>query len=203
MDTGWCEPTDNKQEADEAETVAMFQFHTWYAYPGGMNKTLPGFQDYENPGRIGGLIGGHITTALGTGIFGVLPGRRFEIASKVGKAMKEKKMGIFGIPSEEHSRNSHVGGSRAAETNRRNGTGIFGMTIAQRSEAGKKGGAIAIRKMPQEARVRGGKTVGTKTGPMQGKKNAESGLMDVARCMRWNVNRGGPCICGRHSNRSL
>ena len=37
----------NKDDANWAETVAIFKHHTWWGYPDGMNLTLPGSTDYE------------------------------------------------------------------------------------------------------------------------------------------------------------
>jgi hypothetical protein len=66
----WWEPIANQIEANEAETIAMFQFRTWHGYEGGMNLTVPGCADYTalarnqpreakvRGGRIGGRIAG-------------------------------------------------------------------------------------------------------------------------------------------------
>ncbi len=31
-----------------------------------------------------------------------------------------------------------------------------------------------------------------------GRKTADSGYLATARCKRWNINRGTPCVCGQH-----
>jgi len=49
----WRVLVSNHLEANEAETVAMFQYHTWRGYEGGMNLTLPGSADYKALGCLG------------------------------------------------------------------------------------------------------------------------------------------------------
>ncbi len=56
----WEMEVSNALEKNEEETIAMFQYHTWWGYEGGMNLTLPGSADYKNMGTIGGPIGGPI-----------------------------------------------------------------------------------------------------------------------------------------------
>jgi hypothetical protein len=64
-----------------------------------------------------------------------------------------------------------------------------------------KGGRMGARNQPLEARSRGGKNQPWETkvrigriggllgGPIGGK---------ITACLRWNVNRGKPCTCGKH-----
>ena len=49
----WRVAASNHLEANEAETIAMFQYHTWRGYGGGMNLTLPGSKNYQNLGTLG------------------------------------------------------------------------------------------------------------------------------------------------------
>ena len=69
----WEMEVSNALEKNEEETIAMFQYHTWWGYEGGMNVTLPGSADYKNLGTIGGrnqpreakAKGGRITVESG------------------------------------------------------------------------------------------------------------------------------------------
>ena len=61
----WEMEVSNALEKNEEETIAMFQYHTWWGYEGGMNVTLPGSADYENMGTIGGPIAGRIAVESG------------------------------------------------------------------------------------------------------------------------------------------
>jgi hypothetical protein len=60
MDIGWHNPVEDPLEAKLIEIEGIFKFHTWRGYPNGMNVTLPGLEDYDNMGRVGGAIGGII-----------------------------------------------------------------------------------------------------------------------------------------------
>ena len=209
----WEEPATDSIEANNAETVAMFRYHTWHGYPGGMNLTLPGSKDYEELARIGGSVGGRISKEHGTG--------------------------IFGLTSEQLSQAGRTGGL----------IGVRNMPYEAKVRGGKITGAANLKRMSKEARVRGchmggsiagpiwghksvesghlariARLGGLTAGPVQGRKNVESGLLAricaaggraggravakipglLARrsrmglCSRWNINRGKPCTCGEH-----
>lgn len=55
-------------------------------------------------------------------------------------------------------------------------------------------GRIGARNQPREAKVQGGR--------IAGRKNAERGhiqaLTNRGNCKRWNINRGKPCMRGKH-----
>jgi hypothetical protein len=55
-------------------------------------------------------------------------------------------------------------------------------------------GRIGARNRPREAKVQGGR--------IAGRKNAERGhiqaLTNRGNCKRWNINRGKPCMRGKH-----
>jgi len=52
----WEETANNCLDANCAEILAMFKYHTWRGYPGGMNLTFPGSHDYKNISRLGGIM---------------------------------------------------------------------------------------------------------------------------------------------------
>jgi hypothetical protein len=145
----WAEPADNHLDANLAETVAMFRYHAWHGYPGGMNLTLPGSQDYTDMGHIGGKV-------------------------------NSEKPGYF-------ARIGHIGGLIGGHKG-----GITAIRKLSR-EAKVRGGKEAARIQPREAKVRGGHAGGSIGGHLGGPIGAL-----ITNCLRWNVHRGKPCICGKH-----
>lgn len=149
--TRWTEPATNHLEANNAETAAMFKYHTWHGYLGGMNLTLPGSKDYEKMGHIGGSIGGRRAFERRSGIFGFTLNQLSERGRKGGK--------LGGITQGRiNAANSHMA--------RIQYLGAFLGNLAQ----------------PRQAKALGGR--------MAGRINC---------CLRWNINRGKPCVCGRHN----
>jgi hypothetical protein len=65
-----------------------------------------------------------------------------EEAKENGKKSHRLGLGAHGLSLEERIKNAKKGGTKAAETNKRNKTGIFGMTEEQRSAVGKKVGEM-------------------------------------------------------------
>ena len=191
----WTEPTADHFEANEAEIVAMFKYHTWRGYPGGMNPTLPGSTDYEKMGLIGGSIGG--------------------------KICKERRRGIFSLTHEQHVEVGKKAGSIGGRSNKENHTGVCGFTHEQYAEAGRKGGHLGGKTQGYK-NVENGHWVkvamlgnqAALSSPLYhqarvevGRKAHESGQLanirtlehqKSAACKRWNINRGKPCTCGKH-----
>jgi hypothetical protein len=147
----WQEAVENQFDANRAETVAMFHYHTWRGYIGGMNLSLPGSRDYE-------------------------------------------KMAQY---------NGHLQGCRNAENGH--------MAKIQRIGCG-----IGNQAQPLEAKKLGGKTQGiqnVKSGHINRMHclaassrlteplGFRAGILRAALCQRWNINRGKPCACGKHSDR--
>ena len=52
----WEEAVNDYLDANCAEILAMFKYHTWRGYPNGMNLTLPGSHDYKNISKFGGIM---------------------------------------------------------------------------------------------------------------------------------------------------
>lgn len=52
----WTVEVKDGFELNEEETIAMFRYHTWRGYDGGMNVTFPGSDDYKNWARIAGQM---------------------------------------------------------------------------------------------------------------------------------------------------
>ena len=213
------EPLLNKSDADCAEVVAMFQYHTWYGYPGGMNLILPSSQDYTDVAHLGGRravelgvgvhslkwrgVGGRKTVELGVGVHSPEARARALMAARItGNINREKKLGIYGLTSEQRVQAGHKGGTISGNNNKEKSVGYCGLTFEQRSEAGHKGGAISgpivgKRNVKSGLLTRiqsiGGKIGGRISGPANGRKQAP-----ITNCLRWNIRRGKPCICGRH-----
>lgn len=136
----WVEPAFNQAEANLAETVAMFKFHTWHGYLGGMNFVLPGSQDYR---KMGNLQPREVR---------VKSGRRLGLENvKTGRLRAISRLGGLSVPLEVRS---------------------------------KLGKATSL-KLTHEQRSRGGCNV-----------SREDRV--AMHCKRWNINRGKPCICGKH-----
>ena len=189
----WTEPAADSIEANNAETVAMFRYHTWHGYPGGMNLTLPGSDNYQDIGR----LAARLHKERGTGIWGFTHEQRV----RAGRISKETRSGVNGFTHEQHVEAGRRAGSVSGRNNRDRGIGIFKLTRDQLSNNGKKGGITG--------------------GSVQGRKNVESGhmlkvwgaaarsrlaeplgfrasILRMARCKHWNIDRGKPCTCGRH-----
>jgi hypothetical protein len=88
--------------------------------------------------------GGQKTKELGIGVFGLTPEQRTENGkkggSRGGKVQYENKIGIHGFTFEERSRRSKEIGLRHKE----NKTGYCGLSFEERSEYGKIGGKKAV-----------------------------------------------------------
>ena len=174
----WMESAANYLEKNEFETIAMFQYHTWHGYPGGMNLRLPGDKNY------------------------------MDMASLISQEARIRggRNSMNKMTHEDHVRAGQTGGPISGRMAKRNGTGIFARTPEQIKKDCKKGGltggviagqnnvqsgyiaklgrthgAINVEKMPRESKVLGGKIGGP-----------------IAMCKRWNINRGKSCICGHH-----
>ena len=209
----WTEPASNYLEANEAETIAMFRYHTWRGYQGGMNLTLPGTKDYEHLGKIGGAVVGRITKENGTGLFRLTS----EQLSQAGR--KGGLIGIRNMPREAKVR----GGKTSGPDNLKKMTKeakIRGCYLG-----GKSSGSISGKRCKENGHL--AKIChlgGLIRGPIQGRKNVESGLLSricadggrisgrkmakvpgymsglgrISACLRWRIPRGRPCTCGKH-----
>jgi len=102
-------------------------------------------------GKIGGSISGTKTYKLGIGVHGRSK-EQMTIDAKKGAKNGGKKAaeinringgGFWGIPIEERRKNSRKGGKITGEKHKKNGTGIFGRSKEKMTEDGKKGGKKA------------------------------------------------------------
>ncbi len=137
----WTEPAVNQSEANLAETVAMFKFHTWHGYSGGMNFVLPGSQDYRKMGNL----------------------QPREVRVKSGK-----RLGLENVKTGHLRMISRLGG------------------LAVPPEVRSRLGKATNLKLTREQRSRGGRNV-----------SREDRV--AMYCKRWNINRGKPCTCGKHT----
>lgn len=161
----WTEPATDHLEANNAETVAMFRYHTWHGYSGGMNLTLPSSTDYENIGAIGGrkvVESGQIAS------LGKIQGR------------KNSENGHLALISRKESQGK--GGKTQGRNNVKNGH----LAIIA-SKGGKVSGKIQGRKNAYDGHL----------ASIRSKENSAKGARK-ANCLRWNIRRGKPCVCGNH-----
>jgi hypothetical protein len=185
-------------ELNEEETIWMFRFHTWRGYPDGMNLTFPGSVDYKNVGKIGGQIAvdtGQIQELAKSGIGGRIGIRKQSREAKVAAG----RLGGFAQPREAKVK----GGRRSFEL-----YGSWGTTEGRR-KAGLKVNKLypnlavengrKARKMNPESTILAGKK--------GGRKNVETGwiqrLARITNCLRWNIRRGKPCVCGEHGEANV
>lgn len=216
----WIEPAADHLEANEAETVAMFRFRTWRGYPSGMNLTFPGSKNYVSmgciagqagshedkvkAGRAGGLISGKITREGKLGVFRLTLKQMKENGHRGGTTSgnihKINGTGICGLTLEQRSENGRKGGSITGRMLKERGLGIFGLTREQHKSnsrlGGKKGGTISGRMNAEN-----GHLAKLRTPEHQLKAARLGGLIGgkVVCCLRWNIRRGKPCTCGKHS----
>ena len=175
----WEEPAADSIEANNAETVAMFRYHTWHGYPGGMNLTLPGSTDYENLGRIGIQCIPEEAKRRGRHNSGCMTG-----PANIRKIPREKKVS-----------NGLTVGHRFA----RLGIGICGLTKERLAEAGRRSGLKSAQKPGFMAGIgRLGGSIGGRRGSHD--DHSRAGLIGslIGNCKRWNIDRGKPCTCGKH-----
>jgi hypothetical protein len=130
----------------------------------------------------------------------------------------------FIVPGSADYKNlGKLGGAIGGQTNAKNGHMAYMTSLPQtkaaQSAVGKVSGRIQgrknaenghfdrIKELPQskEAMLICGRTQGRKNalsghlvriGTEQGRKNGPNGIRTC--CLRWNVRRGNPCICGWH-----
>jgi len=91
--------------------------------------------------REDGIKNGNKTKELGLGIFSMTKEERSQLAKQVMQKCKENNTGIYVRSKEQQSVAGKIGGKIAAEKNRITGKGLFGVSIEQRSENGKKSAA--------------------------------------------------------------
>jgi hypothetical protein len=158
-----------------------------------MNLTFPGSKDYENMGKISGPIVGRTIFENGTGLFGMADEQKSEAVCKGGRKSFENRTGLFGMTDEQKSKAAHKGGHKGGHKTFENKTGIFSMTAEEKFEAGRKGG----RNSGHEDKVRAARLGGRKIAERLSKEGMAA-LGRKATCLRWNINRGKPCVCGMH-----
>jgi hypothetical protein len=135
----------------------------------------------------GGLTQGLKHRENGTGIFSLTPEERKQASSKGGRKAVESGH-LAKVRTVEHQREAgRKGGRKSVESGHlaRIRAPLDHTSEHQRRAGcigGRIGGPVSIRKMPREAKVRGGQ---------------------ISGCRRWNVNRGKPCTCGQHRNYSI
>jgi hypothetical protein len=212
---------ENQLELNELETIWMFRYHIWYGYEGGMNLIFPGGLDYKSIGQIGGRTGGHIggrrTFENGTGLFAMTLKQK-SVASREGGRISGRKNVESG--QLDHIRNlPQTRTARAANGHKMKarGRGIFGFSHDQRVETARVAGCIGGRRNVESGQLASVRTSEScsRGGQTGGRIAAENGRLDSMRtfetcskggriggrlgmCRRWNINRGKPCVCGKH-----
>jgi hypothetical protein len=130
----WQEEVGGQLDANIAEIIAMFVYHTWHGYTEGMNLTMPGLIDYINmgtlashedkvrAGKIGGKIGGKIQGAIN------LNNGHWQRISKLGalaqprsEKVRAGKIGWAHMPDEAKHRGAVLGGKSQGKRNIDNG----------------------------------------------------------------------------------
>ena len=109
----WEMEVSNALEKNEEETIAMFQYHTWWGYEGGMNVTLPGSADYKNMGTIGGRNQPREAKAKGGRIGGRIGSRE---AKAKGGSKGGHTQGRKNVESGHLAKIASSGGRKAVET---------------------------------------------------------------------------------------
>jgi hypothetical protein len=89
-------------------------------------------------GRRGGSVSGKKTYELKLGIHGLTPEQKTENGKKGAEKVKELGVGIYALNVEQRKENGKVGGTESALTNRKNNTGLFGLSKEQRAKTAKK-----------------------------------------------------------------
>jgi hypothetical protein len=89
-------------------------------------------------GRRGGSVSGKKTYELKLGIHGLTPEQKTENGKKGAEKVKELGVGIYALNVEQRKENGKVGGTKSALTNRKNNTGLFGLSKEQRAKTAKK-----------------------------------------------------------------
>lgn len=95
-------------------------------------------QRTEN-GKKGGSIGGKVQYENKIGIHGLSFDERSRRSREIGLKHKENKTGYCGLSFEERSEYGKIGGKKAVETNKKNGTSFWDSEL--QSELGKRGGS--------------------------------------------------------------
>jgi hypothetical protein len=153
-----------------------------YVEDGGLNKLSPLIQAMGHPmleaemGKIGGRIGGRIG--------GPIAIRKI---SRDAKVRGGRKSGL-------------IQGRRNAESGHMRALGLSG--IGARI-GGKISGPVLGRKNVESGHLA---YISKKGGQVAGRKAAKSGQLArtaskggcISTCKRWNIDRGKPCICGKH-----
>jgi hypothetical protein len=148
----WTVEIANQLELNELETIAMFQYHSWHGYEGGMNLCLPGASDYANIS----LLAVRVNASNGTAVYALTREQRSAAGHKGGALTQSQKIGIFGMSSDKLLSSCRKGGRMAVASGRlqeiarvqtrkqkETGTGLYGLTHEQLQEAGRKGRASA------------------------------------------------------------
>jgi 5-methylcytosine-specific restriction endonuclease McrA len=127
--------------------------------------------------------------------------RRHSAASRKGGRTQGRRNVESGQLTSIASKGARKGGRTQGRRNVESG---------QIASIGSKGGRTRAKQLGHEGYValgrEGGSVGGRKGGRTQGRRNVESGhLASISRkgghitnCLRWNIRRGKPCVCGRH-----
>lgn len=87
----------------------------------------------------GGFIGGKKAYEMKLGIHGMSFEERSKRSIEIGLRHKENKTGVCGLSLDERSYYGKIGGKKAVETNKKNGTSFWNSNL--QSNLGKKGGS--------------------------------------------------------------
>jgi hypothetical protein len=162
-------------ELNELETIWMFQYHTWCGHPGGMNLIMPGAQDYKTVGRIGASTSGRKNAESG----------HIQALGRKYGPVNGRIQGRAAVESGRCARMGKISGRKAVES----GHLASISTFENRSKGGRKnvesGHLARLNQMLAEsghvAASLGGRT---------------------SNCLRWNIRRSKPCVCGRHHQKA-
>lgn len=171
----WTVEVQNQLELNEEETIAMFRFHSYHWWEGGMNLSLPGSLDYKILGKMSAIINRQNKTSA---VFSRT--QEQQKANSVFLRNWWKNMPLQ--QKEKHIENFRNMGKKFGNQNVINGH----LAIIRQNP--KRLSNLRAKKQGVRAKESGQIQALGKTG-VGGK---------ISRCLRWNIKRNKPCICGVH-----
>jgi hypothetical protein len=198
----------DQEHLNGLETAWMILYQTWRGQEGGMNLMLPGSDEYQNMGRIGGrknVESGHLAKIR------ELPHAKAAYRENGRKAVESGQLdSIRELPQSKATYREN--GHKAVESGHVAKILELPQTKAAQRESGRKnvesGHLAKIRELSRELPQ-------TKAGQREGgRKAVESGQLAsvcakggriggrVGMCMRWNIRCNKPCVCGKHEQKA-
>lgn len=158
-------------ELNEEEIIWMFRYRTWHGYPAGMNLTLPIFDDYKNLGKLSGSIQGPKNVENGH-----MERMRKKITPEMWVEI-HRKGGL--VTGNNNIKTGHI--QRLGRENIKSGR-LASVTTKETCAAGGR----------RHFELYGN------PGTFEGRSKVGRIYGRITCCLRWNIRRGKPCVCGNH-----